>query len=254
MDRKKLADLLRDVADGKATPEDALARLRHLPYEDLGFARVDTHRALRAGFPEVVFCEGKTPAQTAAIVGRLAQGGATVLATRADEETYQAVRAACPNARFHEAARAVVVAGEEAAAPRGAVVVLTAGTADIPVAEEAAVTAETMGCAVERLFDVGVAGLHRLLDKVELIQGADCTVAVAGMEGALPGVVGGLSGGPVIAVPTSVGYGASFGGVAPLLTMLNACSGGVAVVNIDNGFGAGYIAALIARRSGPEAR
>jgi NCAIR mutase (PurE)-related protein len=249
MERKKIEELLRAVAAGEVSVDDAVERLKHLPYADLGFARVDTHRALRAGFPEVIFCKGKTPAQVAAIAGRLAETGAAVLATRATREVYEAVRKKCPAARYREEARAVVVPGEAAAEPRGHVLVLSAGTADIPVAEEAAVAAETIGCHVERVYDVGVAGLHRLLDKLDAIHKADCVVVAAGMEGALASVVAGLGGGPVVAVPTSVGYGASFGGVAPLLTMLNSCAGGVVVVNIDNGFGAGYAAALIARRA-----
>ncbi|UCH78621.1 MAG: nickel pincer cofactor biosynthesis protein LarB [Candidatus Coatesbacteria bacterium] len=248
MDRKKLEELLRAVAAGEVPVEDAVARLRHLPYEDLGFARVDTHRTLRTGLPEAIYCEGKTPAQSAAIAARLAATGAPVLATRADAATFEAIREQCPAATYHEEARLVVVAGETADRA-GRVIVLSAGTADRPVAEEAALTAETVGCRVERVYDVGVAGLHRLLDQVEAIQQADCLVVVAGMEGALASVVAGLAGGPVIAVPTSVGYGASFGGLAPLLTMLNSCAGGVLVVNIDNGFGAGYAAALIARRA-----
>jgi NCAIR mutase (PurE)-related protein len=249
MERKKLEELLRAVAAGELSVDDAVERLKHLPYADLGFARVDTHRALRTGFPEVIFCEGKTPAQAAAIAGRIADTGAAVLATRATREAYDAIREKCPEARYHEEGRVVVVPAEKPAQKRGRVLVLSAGTADIPVAEEAAVVAETMGCNVERVYDVGVAGLHRLLDKLELIQKADCIIVVAGMEGALASVVAGLGGGPVVAVPTSVGYGASFGGVAPLLTMLNSCAGGVVVVNIDNGFGAGYAAALVARRA-----
>jgi NCAIR mutase (PurE)-related protein len=252
MDRKKLEELLRAVAAGELGVDEAVERLKHLPYADLGFARVDTHRALRAGFPEVIFCERKTPAQVAAIAARLAETGAAVLATRAAAEVYEAVRAKCAAARYHEEARVVVVPGEKAAEPRGRVLVLSAGTADIPVAEEAAVVAETIGCRVERVYDVGVAGLHRLLDKLDAIHKADSIVVAAGMEGALASVVAGLGGGPVVAVPTSVGYGASFGGVAPLLTMLNSCAGGVVVVNIDNGFGAGYAAALIARRAAAE--
>jgi NCAIR mutase (PurE)-related protein len=249
MDRKKLEELLRAVAAGELGVDEAVERLKHLPYADLGFARVDTHRALRAGFPEVIFCEGKTPAQVAAIAARVAETGAAVLATRATREAFEAVREKCPAARYHEDARTVVVQAEGAPAPRGRVLVLSAGTADIPVAEEAAVVAETIGCHVERVYDVGVAGLHRLLDKLDAIHKADCIIVAAGMEGALASVVAGLGGGPVVAVPTSVGYGASFGGVAPLLTMLNSCAGGVVVVNIDNGFGAGYAAALIARRA-----
>ena len=252
MDRKKIEELLRAVAAGELSVDDAVERLKHLPYADLGFARVDTHRALRAGFSEVIFCQGKTPAQAAAIAARIAETGAAVLATRATRETCEAIREKCPGARYHEEARVVVVPGETASEPRGRVLVLSAGTADIPVAEEAAVVAETIGCHVERVYDVGVAGLHRLLDKLDAIHKADCIIVVAGMEGALARVVAGLGGGPVVAVPTSVGYGASFGGIAPLLTMLNSCAGGVVVVNIDNGFGAGYAAALIARRAADE--
>jgi NCAIR mutase (PurE)-related protein len=252
MERKKLEELLRAVAARELSVDAAVERLKHFPYADLGFARVDTHRALRAGFPEVIFCQGKTPAQAAAIAARIAETGGAVLATRATAEAYEAVREKCPEARYHEDARVVVVPGETAAEPRGWVLILSAGTADIPVAEEAAVVAETVGCNVERVYDVGVAGLHRLLDKLDAIHKADCIVVVAGMEGALASVVAGLGGGPVVAVPTSVGYGASFGGIAPLLTMLNSCAGGVVVVNIDNGFGAGYAAALIARRAAVE--
>jgi NCAIR mutase (PurE)-related protein len=249
MDRNKIEELLRAVAAGELSVDDAVERLKHLPYADLGFARVDTHRALRVGFPEVIFCQGKTPAQAAAIAARIAETGAAVLATRATRETCEAIREKCPGARYHEEARVIVVPGETPAEPRGRVLVLSAGTADMPVAEEAVVVAETIGCHVERVYDVGVAGLHRLVDKLDAIHKADCIIVVAGMEGALASVVAGLGGGPVVAVPTSVGYGASFGGIAPLLTMLNSCAGGVVVVNIDNGFGAGYVAALIARRA-----
>ena len=252
MDRKKIEELLRAVAAGKLSVDDAVERLKHLPYADLGFARVDTHRALRVGFPEVIFCQGKTPAQAAAIAARIAETGAAVLATRATREICEAIREKCPGARYHEEARVVVVPGETPAEPRGRVLVLSAGTADMPVAEEAVVVAETIGCHVERVYDVGVAGLHRLVDKLDAIHKAECIIVVAGMEGALASVVAGLGGGPVVAVPTSVGYGASFGGIAPLLTMLNSCAGGVVVVNIDNGFGAGYVAALIARRGAVE--
>jgi NCAIR mutase (PurE)-related protein len=254
VDRKKLEELLRAVAAGEVDVADALERLRRLPYDDVGFARIDTHRSLRAGFPEAIFCEGKTPAQVAAIAGRMAEGGAAVLATRAGAEVYEAVRAKCPAASYNAEARVIVVPGEAAPERRGRVLVLSAGTADIPVAEEAAVVAETMGCRVERVYDVGVAGLHRLLDKLDAIHKADCVVVAAGMEGALASVVAGLGGGPVVAVPTSVGYGASFRGIAPLLTMLNSCAGGVVVVNIDSGFGAGYAAALIARRAEAETK
>ncbi|MGD8717622.1 MAG: nickel pincer cofactor biosynthesis protein LarB [Candidatus Zixiibacteriota bacterium] len=251
MERKKIEELLRAVAAGEMDVDEALTRLRHLPFEDLGFARIDTHRALRTGFPEVIFAAGKTPSQVAAIASRIAETGAPVLATRAGPEVFEAVQRECPAAHYHPEARAIVVPAAEAEPPRGLVLVLSAGTADMPVAEEAAVTAEAIGCKVERVYDVGVAGLHRLLDNLEAIHKADAIVVVAGMEGALASVVAGLGGGPVVAVPTSVGYGASFKGVAPLLTMLNSCAGGVVVVNIDNGFGAGYAAALIARKINP---
>lgn len=217
-----------------------------MPYENLGFAKIDHHRSLRDGFPEVVLGEGKTPEQIAAIAERLAERNDRVLVTRATPEAYAAVRAALPDARYHETARCITVE-RSPVERRAGVVVLSAGTADLPVAEEAVVTATMMGCDVARVFDVGVAGIHRLLDHLDLLQAANVVVVVAGMEGALPSVVGGLVGVPVIAVPTSVGYGASFDGLAALLTMLNSCAAGVAVVNIDNGFGAGYLAAVINR-------
>ncbi len=225
---------------------DALDALRAMPYENLGFAKIDHHRSLRDGFPEVVLAERKTPEQIAAIAARLAERNGRVLVTRATPDAFAAVRAAVPDARYHETARCITVE-REPVERRAGVVVLSAGTADLPVAEEAVVTATIMGCDVARVYDVGVAGIHRLLDHVELLQAANVIVVVAGMEGALPSVVGGLVGVPVIAVPTSVGYGASFEGLAALLTMLNSCAAGVAVVNIDNGFGAGYLAAVINR-------
>ena len=228
--------------------DEALARLRHLPYEDLGFAEVDHHRALRKGFPEVVLGEGKTPEQTAAIAEKLAAQSDRVLVTRVDVEAYRLIKERLPDAVYHASARAVTV--DRSREPRRpGVAVLCAGTSDLPVAEEASVTAELMGSTVDRLYDVGVAGIHRLLDKLETISAAKALVAVAGMEGALPSVVAGLVAAPVVAVPTSVGYGASFRGLAPLLAMLNSCAPGVAVVNIDNGFGAGYLAAVINRQS-----
>jgi len=235
--------------------DEALSRLRRLPYEDLGFALVDHHRALRKGFPEVVLGEGKTAEQVAAIAERLAAHADRLLITRVDADYYRAVKERVPDALYHPAARAVTV--DRSGEPRRpGVAVLCAGTADLPVAEEAAVTAELMGSAVDRLYDVGVAGIHRLLDKIEAIRAAKALAVVAGMEGALPSVVAGLVAAPVIAVPTSVGYGASFRGLAPLLAMLNSCAPGVAVVNIDNGFGAGYLVAVINRQSwaavGPE--
>lgn len=216
-----------------------------LPYENLQFARVDHHRHLRRGFPEVIYCPGKTVEQIAAIFKHLAASGDTVLATRAGEDAYEAVKDLFPAVRFYREARALVLHSRESKTPVGSVAVVTAGTADLPVAEEAALTAELIGSQVERLYDVGVAGIHRLFDNWELIAKARVIVVVAGMEGALASVVGGLATCPVIAVPTSVGYGSHFGGLAPLLTMLNSCATGVAVVNIDNGYGAGYMAAMI---------
>ncbi len=223
-----------------------MEQLRALPFEDLGFARIDHHRTLRQGAPEVVFCQGKTPEQTAAIFETLGQRNPYVLGTRATSQHYEAVAAVLPAAEWHEQARIVRVLRTPVNTDRSRyIAVLTAGTSDIPVAEEAAITAETLGSRVERAYDVGVAGLHRLLERKEMIFGAQALVVVAGMEGALPSVVGGLVRRPVIAVPTSVGYGASFDGLAALLAMLNCCASGVVVVNIDNGFGAGYFAHMI---------
>jgi NCAIR mutase (PurE)-related protein len=224
--------------------EDALRRLRELPYADVGFAKVDTHRALRNGAPEAVFCQGKTPEQVVAIVTRLAEHHANVLATRAAPEVAQAIAAAGLPHRYHAEARVAVVRPEPTG-DVGLIAVVSAGTADIPVAEEAAVTAEALGNRVERAYDCGVAGLHRLLDQHHLLSEAHVIVVVAGMEGALPSVVGGLVDRPVIAVPTSVGYGTAFGGVTALLAMLNSCAAGVSVVNIDNGYGAACQASLI---------
>jgi len=243
----KLADLLTRVQQGALSVEQALERLRTLPYEDLGFAKVDHHRALRKGFPEVIFCPGKTTAQIVDIARRLASTGATVLATRAAPEVYQAVRRELPGAEYSMVARAIIIRGAEKLEPAGNIGVISAGTADLPVAEEAALTAELMGGRVNRVYDVGVAGIHRLFDNWDRLSKARVLVVVAGMEGALASVVGGMAACPIIAVPTSVGYGAHFQGLASLLTMLNSCAAGVAVVNIDNGFGAGYTAALINR-------
>ncbi len=234
------------MAAGTTSVGDAVDALRLFPYEDLGFAKVDHHRALRDCLPEVVLAEGKTPEQVAEIAGRVAGHSDRVLITRADEICAEAVRLVLPDATYHEAARAVTLDRRGEMRQPG-IAVLCGGTADLPVAEEAAVTAELMGSAVERVYDVGVAGIHRLLDHLDVMAGARALVVVAGMEGALPSVVAGLVAVPVIAVPTSVGYGASFGGIAPLLAMLNACAAGVSVVNIDNGFGAGYLAAVINR-------
>ncbi len=248
MKEEQVARLLEAVQRGEISVAEALETTRTLPYEDLGFAKVDHYRLFRKGFPEVIFCPGKTPEQIVAIARRLSASGEALLATRADAAVYEALHGAFPAAEYRSAARAVVLpAANPPPEPAGCVAVLTAGTADIPVAEEAVLTAELMGSRVERLYDVGVAGLHRLLGRRAVIDRARALVVVAGMEGALASVVGGLARGPVIAVPTSVGYGAHFGGVAPLLAMLNSCAAGVAVVNIDNGFGAGYMAALINR-------
>jgi NCAIR mutase (PurE)-related protein len=249
MDREYLEELLARVRDGELAVEEALEALRDFPCAETGFATVDGHRPLRTGHSEVVFCQGKTPAQVVAITEKLAKSGLPVLATRATPEVYNAVLSQFPDARYNKSARTITIPGERPVERRGTVAVVTAGTADIPVAEEAAATAEFMGCDANRFFDVGVAGLHRILDKMKEIRRADAIVVVAGMEGALPSVVGGMVDVPVIAVPTSVGYGASFGGIAALLGMLNSCANGVVVVNIDNGYGAGYTAALIARRT-----
>ncbi|MEW5984900.1 MAG: nickel pincer cofactor biosynthesis protein LarB [Acidobacteriota bacterium] len=226
--------------------EETLAEhLRGLPFEDLGFARVDHHRALRQGFPEVVFGQGKTPSQIAGIAGRIASRGQSLLVTRTDEVAFEAVRRMVPESRFHETARIIERRADDVPPGRGTILVAAAGTSDLPVAEEAAVSAEVMGNTVDRLFDVGVAGLHRLLSARGRLEAARVIIVAAGMEGALPSVVGGLVAVPIVAVPTSVGYGASFGGIAALLAMLNACAPGIAVVNIDNGFGAAALASAI---------
>ncbi|MBI2218576.1 MAG: nickel pincer cofactor biosynthesis protein LarB [Candidatus Rokubacteria bacterium] len=244
MNRRALERLLDDVRCGRVGVDVALARLRELPYQDLGFAKVDHHRALRGGAPEAVFCPGKTPEQVVEILARLAMHHPNVLATRADESIRDAIAAAQLPHTWHRSARLVVVRPEPVEGI-GLVVVAAAGTADLPVAEEAALVAEALGNRVERVYDCGVAGLHRLLDHASLLAEANAIVAVAGMEGALPSVIGGLVDRPVIAVPTSVGYGASFGGIAALLAMLNSCAPGVSVVNIDNGYGAAHQASLI---------
>ncbi|MBM3499185.1 MAG: nickel pincer cofactor biosynthesis protein LarB [Armatimonadetes bacterium] len=248
MEREALEQLLEGVRLGEMTVAEALERLRELPFEDLGYAKVDHHRALRQGFPEVIFCQGKAPEHVVAIVRSIRARSSLVLATRASRELYEAVHADAPEAVYHEPARIIQV-GEPRPDPasKGAVLVISAGTADLPVAEEAAVTAEAAGCPVERLYDVGVAGIHRLLAHRQALDAARVLIVVAGMEGALASVVGGLVDKPVIAVPTSVGYGASFNGLAALLGMLNSCASGLVVVNIDNGFGAGYFAAMLTR-------
>ena len=244
-----LRQLLTELEAGRITTDEAAARLASHSYEDLGFARVDHDRARRKGFPEVIFGDGKTPAQIAEIAQAVLGRSDRLLATRVARDAADAVVSALPDAVYHEAARVIAVDRRGDVQPVPGVVVASAGTSDLPVAEEAALTAELMDCEVVRLVDVGVAGIHRLLDKVEVLREASVVVAVAGMEGALPSVIGGLVSAPVIAVPTSVGYGASFGGAAALLAMLNSCAPGVAVVNIDNGFGAGYMAATITRQT-----
>jgi NCAIR mutase (PurE)-related protein len=248
MDESRLRALLEAVAAGRVSNDEALAQLRVLPYEDLGFARLDHHRALREGMPEVVLGEGKTNDQLVAIATAIVERSGRLLATRISPEAAAAVRRELPDLRYHEQARCLT-AGIDQCPEEPGIVVACAGTSDLPVAEEAAVTARMLGFEPCRLYDVGVAGIHRLLDKLPELLEAKAIVVVAGMEGALPSVVGGLVSAPVIAVPTSVGYGAHLGGLTPLLAMLNSCAPGVAVVNIDNGFGAGYMAAQIARQS-----
>ncbi len=245
MDRAQLEKLLTDIAAGTITPQEGLAQLRFWPYEDIGFARIDHHRILRQGVPEVIYCAGKTVEQVRLIGERILQRHGELLATRVSPEVAQALLALAPQAEYNAVARTVVIQQRQRPRTQGVVLVVSAGTADLPVAEEAAVTARAFGSTVETVYDVGVAGLHRLLDTRDLLMAARVIVVVAGMEGALASVVGGLVDKPIIAVPTSVGYGAHFAGLAPLLTMLNSCAAGVAVVNIDNGFGAGYMAHLI---------
>ena len=247
MNADSIRKLFEDVRGGKLAPDDAVARLRHLPFEDLGFAKVDHHRALRNGMPEVILGERKTPAQVAAIFAKLAKQGGNILATRADKKQFAAVKKKVRAAEYRELARAIVLQRDDKKYGKGIITVVSAGTGDIPVAEEAVVTAEIMGNDVQHLYDVGVAGVHRPLANRETLAKARVLIVCAGMEGALPSVVGGLVGVPVIAVPTSVGYGASFKGLAALLGMMNSCASNVSVVNIDNGFGAGYVASLINR-------
>lgn len=274
MNADALHKLFTEVRSKKLSPDEAVARLRHLPFEDLGFAKIDHHRALRQGMPEVIFSEGKTPTQVAKIFARLAAHNkdGNVLATRATEEQFQAVAAEVPKVMYHPAARAITLRRDGAASKsstsktlasknstskvstsqkscgKGVIVVVSAGTSDIPVAEEAVITAELMGNRVQHLYDVGVAGIHRLLAHRSVLAEARVIIVCAGMEGALPSVVGGLVGVPVIAVPTSIGYGSAFKGLAALLGMLNSCASNVSVVNIDNGFGAAYVASLINRK------
>ena len=247
MNPTTLLELLAQVQRGAITPADASARLATLPFEDIGHARIDHHRTLRTGLPEVIYAAGKTPTQTAEIFATMAAAGSDVLATRADNTTADNVLAATPAAQYHPHARVLTLRQSTPPEPLGHIAILCAGTSDLPIAEEAAITAELFNTRVSRIYDVGVAGLHRLLAVRDQLLQADVVIVCAGMEGALPSVVGGLVAVPVIAVPTSVGYGASFSGAAALLGMLNSCSPNVSVVNIDNGFGAAYTATLIAR-------
>jgi NCAIR mutase (PurE)-related protein len=244
MDRQQLKILLKQVRDGQTDLESALDRLKTLPFEDLGYAKIDHHRCVRNGVPEVIYCEGKTISQIKGIVERISQHDVNILATRANQDVFDGIQEVVPDSEFHDMARIVVVKPRPVE-KQGNVAVVCAGTSDLPVAEEAAITAEVLGNRANRLYDVGVAGIHRLLGVCDELFKASVAIVVAGMEGALASVVGGLVSCPVIAVPTSVGYGASFGGLAALLCMLNSCASGVSVVNIDNGFGAGYQASLI---------
>lgn len=245
MDREYIKDILNKVKEGNIDVDLALNELKNLPFEEIEDSKIDHHRSLRGGFPEVIFSQGKTTEQIVNIFLNLTKKGNNIMATRASKEVYDKVKEKIKNAIYYETARIILANKKELVNSEKMVAVITAGTADIPVAEEAAVTLEVLGNKVERIFDVGVAGIHRLFAKKDIILSANVSIVVAGMEGALASVVGGLVDRPVIAVPTSVGYGACFGGLAPLLTMLNSCATGVGVVNIDNGFGAGVLASQI---------
>ena len=248
MEEQYIRELLLRVQKGDLHPDEALKTLKHLGYEDLGFAKVDNHRSLRQGFPEVIYCPGKTTPQIKEIACRLAGTNRNLLATRASEEAYISLKESLPDLSYNPLSQTMYLHRDKKIRGRGTLLVISAGTADLPVAEEAAVTAAVMGNQVERLYDVGVAGIHRLFHNRDKLEKSSVLVVVAGMEGALASVVGGMVAKPVVAVPTSVGYGAHFQGLSPLLTMLNSCAAGVMVVNIDNGFGAGYAASLINRR------
>ncbi|MCK5635974.1 MAG: nickel pincer cofactor biosynthesis protein LarB [Thermoplasmatales archaeon] len=239
--------ILQDYKNGKISLSEVLDKLKNLPYEDLGFAKIDNHRLLRKGFPETVFCPGKTIDQIIKIVETMSNNNHNILLTKAEKKVFNALKKKYPDAEYNEVAKVIVIRKEKKKPSKGNILIITAGTSDIPIAEEAFVTAELMGNKVEKVYDVGVAGVHRLFDIKDKIFNANVVIVVAGMEGALASIVGGLTSKPVIAVPTSIGYGASFKGIAPLLTMMNSCAEGVVVVNIDNGFGAGYFASLINR-------
>jgi len=252
MNPESLKELLENLKQGKVSVDEGLQILQRLPFEDLGFAKLDSHRAIRCGSPEVIFCQSKTPEQVLCIAKNIVSGGSNLLATRATPEHFSAVQNELPEATHHEVARIISLVQCEVPKAKGNIGVVTAGTSDIPVAEEARVTAEVLANSVTVFYDVGVAGIHRVLAHFDELRRCNVIIVVAGMEGALASVVGGLVSKPVIGVPTSVGYGASFGGIAPLLTMLNSCAAGVAVMNIDNGFGAAYFASLINHMSGEE--
>jgi pyridinium-3,5-biscarboxylic acid mononucleotide synthase len=245
MNTDNIKKLLEDVKESNIDIETALNKLKDLPYTDLGFAKIDNHREIRVGYPEVIYCEGKTVEQVRDIVALMLTKDCNVLGTRATEEMYKEVKKLSGDAQYNKLARTITIKRKEVALTGSYIAVVAAGTSDLPVVEEAAVTAEILGNRVERVIDVGVAGIHRLFSKLDLIKGAKVVIVVAGMEGALASVVGGLVDKPVIAVPTSVGYGANFGGLSALLCMLNSCASGISVVNIDNGFGAGYLASMI---------
>jgi NCAIR mutase (PurE)-related protein len=247
MEPEKLKELLLSFKEGKISLEKIVEHLKHLPFEDLGFARIDHHRSLRKGFPEVIYGQGKTPEQLRAIIEKMLSSNQTVLVTKLEKVTYDKLKKQVQKIEYNEQAQAAAINRSSKVTREGLILVITAGTSDIPVAEEAAFTAEVMGNKVHRLYDVGVAGIHRLLQEKDILFSAKIIIVAAGMEGALPSVVAGLVSAPVIAIPTSVGYGTSFGGLSALLAMLNSCSSGVAVMNIDNGFGAGYFASLVNR-------
>jgi len=245
MNSEEMKKFLKSVKNGDISIDDGLDKLKDLSYSDLGFAKIDNHRELRVGYPEVIYCEGKTVEQIKGIVSLMLTKDVNILGTRASKVMYEGVKQICDGAKYNELARTIVIKKKEVELQSTYIALVTGGTSDIPVAEEAAITAEIFGNKVERIYDVGVAGIHRLFENLDVIRSAKVVITVAGMEGALTSVVGGLVDKPVIAVPTSVGYGASFKGLAALLSMLNSCSSGVSVVNIDNGFGAGYLASII---------
>jgi len=247
MNLHEIRYLLEGIKSGSMSIDDGIKQLQDLPFKDLGYAKIDNHRELRVGYPEVIYCAGKTTEQISGIVQFMLTKGNNILATRASEEAYNAVKEICTKAEYNKIAKVITIKNKEMEVSKSYIAIVTAGTSDIPVAEEAAQTAEIFGSKVERIYDVGVAGIHRLFDKLSLIRSSKVVIVVAGMEGALASVVGGLVDKPIIGVPTSVGYGTSFGGVSALLTMLNSCASGVSVVNIDNGFGAGYTASMINR-------